>query len=147
MEEQSTGPEVLEFATFYIGDALCGIDILRIQEINKQVKVTWTPQGPDYVLGVLNLRGRIVTVIDLGRKLGLSPIESGKNNRNIIVESQDEHIGLMVDSISDVLIAESDRIEAAPANIGGLQGSFFDGVYKTERNLIGILNVDDVLKE
>ena len=137
----------MELATFYVGKALCGIDILNIQEINKHFEVTTVPQAADYVVGVLNLRGRIVTILDLGKKLGLSQIEEDKNNRNIIVRSQDEHIGLMVDSISDVVTADTDRIESSPSNINGLKGKFFQGVLKTETSLIGILDIEEVLKE
>lgn len=136
-----------ELATFYVGKALCGIDILSIQEINKHFEVTTVPQAPEYVVGVLNLRGRIVTILDLGKKLGLSEIEKTKNSRNIIVHSQDEHIGLMVDAISDVVTVDTDRIEPAPSNIGGLKGKFFQGVMKTENALIGILDIQEVLKE
>ena len=137
----------MEMATFYVGKALCGIDILSIQEINKNFEMTSVPQSADYVVGVLNLRGRIVTILDLGKKLGLSQIEPGKNNRNIIVRYQDEHIGLLVDSISDVVAAEKDHIEQAPSNIGGVKGKFFHGVLKTEKSLIGILDIEEVLKE
>lgn len=136
-----------ELATFYVGKALCGIDILSIQEINKHFEVTTVPQAPDYVVGVLNLRGRIVTILDLGKKLGLSQIQSNKRNRNIIVRSQDELIGLMVDSISDVVTADQDRIEPAPSNISGMKGKFFKGVMKTRNALIGILDIEEVLKD
>jgi purine-binding chemotaxis protein CheW len=138
---------ILELATFYVGESLCGINILNIQEINKNVDITHVPQAPAYVVGVLNLRGRIVTVIDLGDKLELSPINISKENRNIIVDSQEEQIGLLVDSISDVLLARSDKIEPAPANIGGVKGKFFKGVFKTEDKLIGVLDIEEVLKE
>ena len=93
----------MELATFYVGQALCGINILNIQEINRHFEVTTVPQSPDYVKGILNLRGRIVTILDLGKKLGLSQIQESTDNRNIIVRSGEEHIGLMVDSISDVV--------------------------------------------
>lgn len=138
---------ILELATFYVGDALCGIDILNIQEINKHTEVTIVPQSPDYVRGVLNLRGKIVTIIDLGKKLGLDPISLSKENRNIIVESNEEQIGLFVESISDVLTAEFSRIEPPPSNIIGSQGRFFTGVLKTENKLIGILDIDKILTE
>jgi len=136
-----------ELATFYVGKALCGIDILSIQEINKHFEVTTVPQSPDFVVGVLNLRGRIVTILDLGKKLGLSQIHSNKSNRNIIVRSQDELIGLMVDSISDVVTADKDRVEPGPSNISGVKGKFFKGVMKTQNALIGILDIEEVLKE
>jgi len=137
----------IEFSTFYVGGALCGIDILNIQEINKNFEITKVPQAADYVEGILNLRGRIVTIIDLGKKLGLEPASKAKDNRNIIVNSEDEHIGLLVDSIADVVLAKSSAIEPAPSNIGGVKGKFFEGVLKTETSLIGILDINEVLKE
>ncbi len=137
----------LEFSTFYVGGALCGINILNIQEINKHFDITQVPQSSDYVKGILNLRGRIVTIIDLGKKLGLEPINKNQDNRNIIVNSEDEHIGLLVDSISDVAIAKKEDIEPAPSNIGSIKGKYFQGVLKTETQLIGILDIDEVLKE
>jgi purine-binding chemotaxis protein CheW len=137
----------IEFSTFYVGGALCGIDILNIQEINKNFEITKVPQAADYVEGILNLRGRIVTIIDLGKKLGLEPASKAKDNRNIIVNSEDEHIGLLVDSIADVVLAKSSAIEPAPSNIGGAKGKFFEGVVKTETSLIGILDINEVLKE
>ncbi len=137
----------LEFSTFYVGGALCGINILNIQEINKHFDITQVPQAADYVKGILNLRGRIVTIIDLGAKLGLEPVSETKDNRNIIVNSEDEHIGLLVDAIKDVVSARQDDIEPSPSNIGGVKGKFFQGVLKTEKDLIGILDIDEVLKE
>jgi len=146
MNKDSASKDI-EFATFYVGGALCGIDILNIQEINKNFEITKVPQASDYVEGILNLRGKIVTIIDLGKKLGLEPVNKDKDNRNIIVNSDDEHIGLLVDSISDVVLAQKSDIELAPSNIGGAKGKFFQGVLKTETQLIGILDIDEVLKE
>lgn len=137
----------VEFSTFYVGGALCGINILNIQEINKNFEITQVPQASDYIEGILNLRGRIVTIIDLGRKLGLEPTKKDKDNRNIIVNSEDEHIGLLVDSISDVVLAQKKDLEPAPSNIGNVKGKYFQGVLKTETKLIGILDIDEVLKD
>jgi len=139
--------KIVELTTFYIGDALCGIDILRVQEINKHLKMTKVPQAQEYVTGILNLRGEIVTVIDLGIKLGLSSTMISEKTRNIIVNSKDEHVGLLVDSIAAVVQADSDKVEPAPANIGGVKGKYFEGVFKTEKSLVGILNVEEVLRE
>ena len=102
---------------------------------------------PTYVTGILNLRGQIVTVIDLGKKLGLTSTELNESTRNIIVNSENEYIGLLVSSISDVVEAQWDKVEDPPANIGGVQGVFFKGVYKTQDRLIGILDVNKVLAE
>ena len=139
--------KTVELATFYIGDGMCGMDILRIQEINKHLKMTKVPQAQEYVTGILNLRGEIVTVIDLGIKLGLSSTRISEKTRNVIVNSKDEHVGLLVDSIADVVRADTDKIEPAPANIGGVKGKYFEGVFKTEKSLIGILDVEEVLND
>ena len=139
--------EVVGLATFYVGDTLCGMDILKVQEINKHMKVTRVPQAPEYVLGVLNLRGRIVTIIDLGRKLGLTPTQQSDAGRNMIVNSQDEYIGLLVDRIADVVQAHWDEVEPPPANISGIQGRYFQGVFKTEKSLVNVLDVEEVLRD
>ncbi len=139
--------KIMNLATFYIGDALCGMDILGIQEINKHMEMTVVPQSPEYVMGILNLRGHIVTVIDLGKKLGLVPTRITDKTRNIIVNSKDEHIGLVVDRICDVVEVTKDMVEMSPANIGTIQGSFFEGVFKTADSLIGILDLEAILRE
>jgi purine-binding chemotaxis protein CheW len=135
----------VEMATFYVGKALCGMDILNVQEINKLMDMTTVPQAPDDVMGILNLRGQIVTIIDLGKKLNLGKTELSDMSRNIIVNSKDEYIGLLVSRISDVVEAEWDKVEPPPANIGGVQGKFFKGVFKTKDRLIGVLDVEKVL--
>ena len=136
-----------ELATFYVGEALCGMDILKVQEVNKLIEMTRVPQAPEYVLGILNLRGEIVTIVDLGKKLSLKSTDMSDKTRNIIVNSNGEHIGLMVEQISDVVQAEWEKVEAPPANIGGVQGKYFTGVFKTEDRLIGILDVEKILEE
>lgn len=141
----SNNRKIVELATFYVGEALCGMDILNIQEINKLMQMTKVPQAPSYVLGILNLRGQIITIIDLGQKLGLGKIDISEDPRNIIVNSAGSHVGMLVRKISGVVEADMERKEAAPANMQGIQGEYFTGVYKTENNLIGILNIDKVL--
>jgi purine-binding chemotaxis protein CheW len=147
MKATTENRSTVELATFYIGEALCGMDILNVQEINKLMDMTKVPQAPSYVTGILNLRGQIVTVIDLGKKLGLTCLELNESVRNIIVNSENEYIGLLVSSISDVVEAQWDKVEDPPANIGGLQGAFFKGVFKTQDRLIGILDVNKVLAD
>lgn len=137
---------VIELATFHVGDALCGMDILKVQEINKLMEMTIVPQSPDYVQGILNLRGQIVTIIDLGKKLGLGQTDLGCDPRNIIVNAPGEYVGLLVNKLSDVVAAEPDKIEPAPANMSGIQGTFFTGVYKTDNKLIGVLDIKEVLR-
>jgi purine-binding chemotaxis protein CheW len=142
----ATDKKIVELATFYVGNGVCGMDILKVQEINKLMQMTKVPQAPDYVLGILNLRGQIVTIIDLGKKLGLGDTDLSDDPRNIIVNSSGGHVGLLVKKIGDVVAADMSKLERAPANMSGIQGEFFTGVYKTKTYLIGILDVDKVLR-
>lgn len=143
---EAANKNLVELATFLVGDALCGMDILKIQEINKLIDMTKVPQAPSYVLGILNLRGQIVTSIDLSKKLGLGETDLSQDPRNIIVNSPGEHIGLLVKQIRDVVSADKEKFELPPSNMGGIQGEFFIGVYKTTDKLIGILDVAKVLR-
>ncbi len=137
----------IDLTTFNIGDVCCGINILLVQEINKLTEVTCVPLAPDYVKGILNLRGQIITVIDVGKRLGLPSGEpdEARHQRNIIVHFENESIGLLVDGIGEVFRAENENIEKSPENVAGMQGQFFEGVLKTEKQLISILNLAEVL--
>ncbi len=144
--QNNTDIESLDLATFYVRESAYGIDLLKIQEINKLLVLTPVPGAPSYVRGILNLRGQIVTVIDLGYKLGLPETRVNRKGRNIIVRSAGEHIGLLVEQISEVVRVNVDEIEAPPANMNGIQGDFFHGVIKTDDLLIGILDIEKVLE-
>ena len=135
-----------QISCFYVGEALCGIDIGFVQEINKQVLFTSVPHSPEYVVGIMNLRGKIVTIIDLGRKLGIdSSADITDNTRIIIVNSRDEFIGLLVDKVTDVVLANWENVSPPPSNIKGVKGKFFQGVYKFKNKLVAILDVEEVL--
>jgi len=143
--KEKTG--ALQMSCFFVGSALCGIYINVIQEMNKQMEMTKVPQAPSYVLGIMNLRGRIVTIIDLGRKLGLSPSKTTETSRIIIVNSRDENIGLLVDRVTDVVTAKWEDVEPTPSNIKGVKGKYFQGVLKSSKDLIAVLDVEEVLAD
>ena len=135
----------VELATFQVGEAICGMAIGYIQEINKLSQLTRVPQAPVDVLGILNLRGQIVTVLDLARRLGLGSTEPDSQCRVIIVNSASGKVGILVHRISDVVSVELRGQEPPRANMRGIQGRFFTGVCKRENNLIGLLDIDKVL--
>ncbi|MBN1852235.1 MAG: chemotaxis protein CheW [Pirellulales bacterium] len=137
--------EELQLVTFYVGDLLLGLDILQLQEIIRNFDVTPAPHAPDYVLGVINLRGDVVTVVDLRTVLGYPPAEVTRETRNLIVESQGEFIGLLVDRIADTVSITLDAIEPCPSNIDGVEGRFFRGVYTTETDIVVILDLEETL--
>ncbi len=135
----------LQFATIYVSDLLLALPIDYVQEINRNLDLTEVPHAPEYVRGVINLRGDVATVIDLRGVLGFSLAEVTQSSRNLIVRSGDESIGLWVDRIADIITIRSDEIGPAPANISGADGRFFKGVYRNESEIVVILDVQEVL--
>ena len=135
-----------ELCTFFCKDYQFGIDILKVHEINKKVILTPVPQSPNCVLGLMNLRGRIVTIIDLAKKLGFSHKNiNEKECKIVIVYSQDEYIGLLVDQVGDVVQLDIKNIEPPPVNINNSIINYLTGVLKIDNGLIGILDVESVL--
>lgn len=135
----------LQFATFYVGDLLLALPIDYVQEINRNLELTEVPHAPEHVRGVINLRGDVATVIDLRCVLGFHLAEITSQSRNLIVRSGDESIGLWVDRIADIISISSDSISPAPANISGTDGRYFKGVYRSDSEIVVILDVQEVL--
>lgn len=135
----------VEYATFHVGDLLIGIDIRQVEEINRHLRLTPVPQAPDCVRGVINLRGEVVTVVDLRTILGLEPVDTTRSSRNVIVNSHDERIGMLVDSVADVVTVDSAKVAPPPANVSGIDGKFFQGVFRLEKELLVVLNVQAAL--
>ncbi len=134
-----------QYATFYVGNLLLGVDIRQVQEINRQLDVTNVPQAPDCVRGVINLRGEVTTVIDLRTILGMEQAEVTRTSRNLIVNSNGESVGFLVDRISDILTLRNDQIGPPPTNIDGVQGRYIFGVHTLEKEILVLLNVEEAL--
>lgn len=135
----------LQFATFQVGDLLLGIDIRQVQEINRNLQITPVPHAPTAVCGVINLRGEVVTVIDLRTVLGLDKLELTRQTRNVILKHSSEQIGLLVDSVAEVITCEADDIDPLPENLAGRESVCFSGVYKLPHGLLVVLNVAETL--
>jgi len=138
---------VSQYATFYVGHMLLGIDISVVQEINRHVDFTGVPHSPEYVRGVINLRGEVATIIDLRTILGLPKADDGRDSRNLIVHYQGESIGLVVDKISDILSIGEDDVMPPPANVGGVDGRLMKGVYTLDSAIVVLLDIDQVLSD
>ena len=145
MEQLDMHEEHLLVVTFNVGDSLLGISTERIQEIIKISVITDVPHAPSHILGILNLRGRIVTVIDLGARLSLRPSQRGEQGRIIILDDSGESVGFMVDHIADVIQVDPQDLIPPPANMKSAQSDFFDKVYQFHGGLVGLLKVDTVL--
>ncbi len=146
--EKTDPEELLQFSSFYLGETLCGINIKQVQEINDYLNVTKVPLSPEYVMGIMNLRGQIVTIINLSMKIGLLPSVINPKSRVVITRSQGEHIGLLVDKVTEVITVPQQKITSSPANIKGAQGKFFEGILHTSDNeLMALLNIETVLDD
>ena len=144
-ETQTAARVWRKLALFHSGELLLGLDIAHVQEINQNFIITVVHRAPAYVRGVINLRGEIVTVIDLRRKFGFEPLTLDTEMQIVIVRQGDENIGLAVDSVSDVVLAGEDDIEPPPSNLAGVTGHFFKGIFKLEHELVAILDIDELL--
>jgi purine-binding chemotaxis protein CheW len=136
-----------QFATFRVGDLYFGIEVMRVQEVLRFQPITRVPLATSVIEGLINLRGQIVTAIDLRRRLGLAKSETGNCPMNIVVRSQDGPVSLLVDEIGDVLNVDPQSWEKAPPTLTKEQAEMVEGVFKLEGHLLLLLNTERVLGE
>lgn len=134
-----------EYVTATVGDQLFGLPILRVQDVFAPDRITRVPLAAPEIAGVLNLRGRIVTLIDLRRRLGLGPRENGGPTMAIGVELQGESYGLLIDVIGEVLKLDEASREPNPANLDPNLAAVSAGIYRLEGQLLVVVDVDRVL--
>jgi purine-binding chemotaxis protein CheW len=132
-----------QFVTFRIDGHLIGINIRNVREINRNMDLSPIPLAPDYIRGLINLRGQIVTVFDLGKRLGFDNRTITPATNNIILK--EDPVGLLVDSIGDVVQATKDTIVLPPASVGQIEEEFIEGVVKLEKELLVILSSQKIL--
>lgn len=137
--------ELLQLVSFTIGKEEFGVDILKVQEINRMFQITKVPNSPDYVDGVINLRGRVIPVMDLRTKMGLERKEHDKDTRIIVVELDGRTIGFIVDKVKEVLRIPSSIIEPPPDMVAGLDAEYITGVGKLEDRLLILLDLERIV--
>jgi len=134
-----------QFLTFNLGDELYGVDILRVQEIKGYTAVTKIPNTPPHVKGVLNLRGTIVPIVELRTKFGMPTIDYTAFTVIIVVVVRDKVMGLVVDSVSDVLNIDKKDIQPPPQFGAKVDVSFLNGIGKSGDKLVALLDMDRLL--
>lgn len=143
---ENNGPgKTIELVTFHLGALWIGIDIHEVQEIIRLRNLTVVPHAPDMVRGVVNLRGDVITIVDLRCVLNLGATPINETTQNVIVRNGDEMIGILVDRVGDVVFAHEDSIEPAPGNLEARIGEYVDRVHKTDNALLCILDTDYAL--
>ena len=142
----STGQADL-LATFFVRDALCALDAASVQEVIRVGPVTPVHYAPGEVVGIFNLRGRIVTIVDIGQLLGFAAAIPGPDSRIFIIEDRNEFVGLLVDRVDEVVEVERQHWQAPPANVPWGQARFFQGVRRARGRVVTILDPGPILAE
>ena len=144
--QHDNGHNVIEYVTALIGDQLFGLPIGRVQDVFIPDRLTRVPLAPPEIAGVLNLRGRIVTAIDMRRRLDLPKSEEGRPSMAIGIECKGESYGLLIDTVGEVLKLSSATREPNPANLDARLARVAAGVHRLDGQLMVVLDVDRVLE-
>jgi purine-binding chemotaxis protein CheW len=145
-KDTATTAQLLQLVSFSVAAEEYGLDSLRVQEIIRTQQLTRVPNLPDYVEGVINLRGKVIPVVALRRRLGLESVASDKNTRIVVVDVHGQTLGFIVDAVSEVLRISADAVEPTP-RIGNVEREYISGVGKLETRLLLMLDLERLLNE
>lgn len=138
-----SGDEEHQLVVFHLDDEAFGVDIAQVKEIIKMAEITQMPNAPEFVEGIINLRGQITTIMDLRKRLGMKVAETGENTRIIIVEASGSTLGLIVDSVSEVLRMSGKDID--PPSAASTHAEYVQGVGKLDDRLLILLDLNRIL--
>ena len=136
---------LLQLVTFRLGEEEFGVKILVVNEIIRLVQITQVPNAPSFIEGVINLRGKVIPIIDLRRRFGLAPKAHDKNTRIIVIEINNIIVGFVVDAVSEVLRIPASTVEPPPPVVAGVDSDYISGVGKLQDRLLIMLDLDKLL--
>ncbi len=149
VQEQTVGAtpvgEERQLVVFQVGAELYGVEIARVHEIIRLQTVTRVPRAPNFVEGVINLRGKVIPVVDLRRRFGLPTAAHTRATRIVVVEIGDQVVGIVVDSVSEVLRVNSSTVEPPSPVVAGVDSEYLHGIAKLPDSLVILLDLDRVL--
>lgn len=141
---QATDP-VIQWVTFRLDNETYGINVMQVQEVLRVTEIAPVPGSPNYVLGIINLRGNVVTVIDTRQRFGLVPREMDDSTRIVIIEVNKQVVGILVDSVAEVVDLRASEIETAP-NVGSDESSkYIQGVSSRDEELLILIDLNKFL--
>ncbi|MCU4674937.1 chemotaxis protein CheW [Catenovulum sp. 2E275] len=139
--------EVLQWVTFKLDEETYGINVMQVQEVLRYSEIAPVPGAPSYVLGIINLRGNVVTVIDTRSRFGLEPSTVTDNSRIVIIEAEKQVIGILVDSVAEVVYLKSSEIDSTP-NVGTEESArFIQGVSNRDGELLILVDLNKLLSD
>jgi purine-binding chemotaxis protein CheW len=146
VEAKQSDP-IMQWVTFRLGDEKYGINVMQVQEVLRVTEIAPVPGAPSYVLGIINLRGNVVTVIDTRDRFGLMPIATDDASRIVIIETEAHIIGILVDSVAEVVEMRASEIETAP-NVGNEETSkYIQGVTGRDNELLILVDLNKFLND
>ncbi len=147
VDEGSTNDPLNQLVTFRLEDETYGINVMQVQEVLRVTEIAPVPGAPPYVLGIINLRGNVVTVIDTRTRFGLSPGEVDDASRIVIIESEQQVVGILVDSVAEVVELRNSQIDSAP-NVGNEESSrYIQGVATRNDDLLIVVDLNKLLSD
>jgi purine-binding chemotaxis protein CheW len=145
--ENMQSDPIIQLVTFRLQDESYGINVMRVQEVLRVSEIAPVPGAPSFVLGIINLRGNVVTVIDTRGRFGLPPAEVSDASRIVIIESGGQVVGILVDSVAEVVELSASEIDQAP-NVGNDESSrYIQGVSTREDGLLIVVDLNKLLTE
>jgi purine-binding chemotaxis protein CheW len=144
-KKQQLSGEVVQVVSFKLATEEYGVDISQVQEIIRMVEITHVPRAPRFMEGVINLRGQLIPIIDLRTRFGMTKIVATKSTRIIVTEIGNKRVGIVVDSVSEVLNLPIENVEDAPEMIAGVGTEYIQGVGKMDERLIIMLDLTMVI--
>ena len=146
-QSQSAEDPILQYVTFQLDHETYGINVMQIQEVLRYTEIAPVPGAPDYVLGIINLRGNVVTVIDTRKRFGLVESEISDNTRIVVIEVDNQVVGILVDSVAEVVYLRQSEMESAP-NVGNEESAkFIQGVCNKNGELIILVEFEKMMSE
>lgn len=146
-DKNQAADQVLQWVTFRLQEETYGINVMQVQEVLRYSEIAPVPGSPEYVLGIINLRGNVVTVIDTRSRFGLPPAEVTDNTRVVIIEAEKQVIGILVDSVAEVVYLKQSEVDVAP-NVGTDESArFIQGVANREGELLILVDLNKLLND
>ncbi|MGF1714606.1 chemotaxis protein CheW [Photobacterium chitinilyticum] len=147
IQKEDGSDEVLQWVTFQLEEETYGINVMQVREVLRYSEIAPVPGAPDYVIGIINLRGNVVTVIDTRSRFGLMPGEISDNTRIVIIEAEKQVIGILVDSVAEVVYLRSSEIDSTPSVGTEESAKFIQGVSNRDGELLILVDLNKLLSD
>lgn len=143
--EGASQEQLSQVVSFRLSNEEYGLGIMQVQEIILMGAITEIPEVPSYIRGLINLRGKVIPIVDLRLRFGLAVAENSEQTRIIVVNTASSTLGIVVDAVNEVLRIEPDQIEPPPAGLLGIEQAYIQGLMKMEEKIMILLNIDAIL--